>query len=107
MTTNDEMKDKTFWLTIDQDQASYHSLYYRFSLPPFLFEDQSKVSKRVLTLVHRCTEGVFAEYQQVCGPEVQLGSQYQGEKAKTFEKEVEPQTSALSTLMLVLIRYIT
>ena len=106
MTTN-KMKDKTFWLTIDQDQVSYHSLYYRFVIPSFLFEDQSKVSKRVLTLVHRCTEGVFAEYQQVCGPEVQLGSQYQGEKAETFEKKVEPQTCTQSKFKPVQIRCIT
>ena len=85
MRTN-EMKDKTFWLTIDQNQTSCPTYDYRFALPSFLFEDQPKVSKRVLTLVHRCTEGVFAEFKGVAGVEVHLGNQLTGKKAETFDK---------------------
>ncbi len=91
------MKDKTFWLTIDQNQTSSPAIDYRFAIPSFLFEDQSKVSKRVLTLVHRCTEGVFEEYKLISGPEVQLGSQYTGEKAETFKNEGDPQTTTTSS----------
>jgi hypothetical protein len=92
MMTN-EMKDKTFWLTIDQNQKS--SLGFdHLRLPFFLFEDQSKVSKRVLTLVHRCTEGVFTEYKRISGPEVQLGNQLPGTAAESFKGE--PQTSTES-----------
>jgi hypothetical protein len=85
MRTN-EMKDKTCWLTIDQNQTSCIAYYYRFSLPSFLLEDPTKVSKRVLTLVHRCTEGVFAEFKGVAGAEVQLGNQLSGTEAETFDK---------------------
>ncbi len=93
MMTN-EMKDKTFWLTIDQSQTSFPAFDYKFSLPSFLFEDQSKLSKKMLTLVHRCTEGVFAEYKEVSGQEVQLGNQLSGTEAETFK--AKPRTSTES-----------
>ncbi len=88
------MKDKTFWLSIDQNQTSSLAFDHRFSLPSFLFEDQSKVSKRVLTLVHRCTAGVFTEYKRISGPEVQLGNQLPGTAAESFKGK--PQTSTES-----------
>ncbi len=96
----DEMKSKTFWLTLDIQQTTCLLPQHKFALPSFLLEDQLKqnikVSKRALTRVHRCTDGVFNEYKFFCGPNVKLGNQLPGEKATTFKgKQQQTLNSAL------------
>jgi hypothetical protein len=87
MMRREEMKSKLFWLTLDLHQATSSELVFDFALPSFLLEDQlkqnSKVSKRVLTLIHRCTAGVFEEYKRVfCQQQhIELGNQLPGKKA--------------------------
>ncbi len=84
------MKDKTFWITLDGNQATGPNPEDKFDLPTFLIEDQLKkgimVSKKFLTTVHRCTQGVFNEFKDIPGRNVvELGNQLPGKEAITIK----------------------
>jgi hypothetical protein len=98
--TENEMKSKTFWITFDGNQTTSPNPDYKFALPSFLLEDQLKknilVSKRVLTKVHRCTQGVFNEYKDIPGENVvELGNQVLGEKAIAIKGKLQFNATGL------------
>jgi hypothetical protein len=96
------MKSKLFWLTLDLNQVTSSDKIFDFALPSFLLEDQLKqnikVSKRVLTLIHRCTAGVFEEYKRVfCQQQhIALGNQLPGKKATKKELTQQQTLQSLS-----------
>jgi hypothetical protein len=97
----EEMKSKLFWLTLDLNQAISCDKIFDFALPSFLLEDQLKqnikVSKRALTLIHRCTAGVFEEYKRVCQQQhIELGNQLPGEEATKKELTQQQILQSLS-----------